>query len=222
MRTDSQQKLLKWLRKRKVATMRHLRHQFQLSQMTVVRTLKRHGYYTSYNYNAAYYTLHDVPQFDDWGLWTYRDIGFSRYGTLPETIVAVVENALTGLTVRELEQRLQTNVANLLCRLVRDGRLGQQTLRGRQLVYLAGDPQRAERQYRQRQQQLEQTRGKELPEGCSPTEVIEVLRQMVLSPDDGPDRLARKLKRRGVRVTAGQVRQIMDYCAVEKKRPPSP
>jgi hypothetical protein len=102
--------------------------------------------------------------------------------------------------------------------LARDGRLGRQTLRGRQLVYLARDPQQAKRQHQQRQQRLEQARGTELPEGCSAAEVIEVLRQMVISPEESPDQLARKLKSRDVRVTAGQVRQVMDYCALEKKR----
>ena len=91
--------------------MKLLRHQFQLSHMSVFRILKDYGYYTSYNYNAAYYTLHDVPQFDQAGLWAYRDIRFSRYGTLSETIVALVEKATAGMTVREVEDRLQTKAA---------------------------------------------------------------------------------------------------------------
>lgn len=78
MFTDREQKLINWLRKRKIATMRQLRHQFQVSHMTVFRALKKHGYHTSYNHNAAFYTPADIPQFDDWGLWAYRDVRFSR------------------------------------------------------------------------------------------------------------------------------------------------
>jgi len=224
MLTERQQKLVNWLRKKTVATMRQLRYQFRLSHMTVVRALSKYGYYTSYNCNAAYYTLCDVPQFDDWGLWTYRQIRFSRYGTLTHTIVALVENAPAGLTVRELEERLQTKAANLLCRLVHDGRIGQQTLRGRQQVYLTADPKQADRQYQQRQQPHRQpvTLDAGLPEGCSAAEVIEVLRQMILSPADRPDQLARKAQRLGVHVTAGRVRQVIDHYAPEKKRLPSP
>jgi hypothetical protein len=69
--------------------MKQLRHQFQVSHMTVVRALKKFGYFASYNHNAFYYVLWDVPQFDDWGLWAYRDVRFSRYRTLPATIVAL-------------------------------------------------------------------------------------------------------------------------------------
>ena len=65
--TDRDQRLVNWLRTRKVATMRHLQHQFQVCHMTVFRALKKVGYHASYNRNAGYYTLADVPQFDDWG-----------------------------------------------------------------------------------------------------------------------------------------------------------
>ena len=60
MLTDREQKVVNWLQKRKVATMRHLRYQFQLSHMTVIRALKKYGYYTSYNRNAGYYVLYDI------------------------------------------------------------------------------------------------------------------------------------------------------------------
>ena len=136
MSADRQQKLIAWMKSRKVTTMKALRHQFQISHMTVFRILSEYGYHTSYNRNAACYALRDVPQFDPAGFWSYRGIHFSRHGSLSDTIVAVVENALAGQTVRELEELLQTRAANLLCRLVRDGRLTQRSLQGRLVVYL--------------------------------------------------------------------------------------
>ena len=150
MLTERQQKLVDWLKKRKVATMKHMRHQFQLSHMTVVRALKKYGYFTSYNHNAAYYSPHDVPRFDRWGLWAYRDIRFSKFGTLTKTVVALVQNAPAGMTTAELQERLQTQVANLVCRLVQEGRLIQKALTRRQVVYLAANLARADRQYQRR------------------------------------------------------------------------
>lgn len=152
MTIDRHRKLITWIKTRKVATMKSLRHQFQISHMTVFRILSDYGYRTSYNCNAAYYTLHDIPQFDSVGLWAHRGVRFSRHGTLSDTIVALVDNAVAGQTVRELEGRLQTKTANLLCRLVHDGRLTQRTLQGRLVVYLVTDPKRAEQQFQQRQQ----------------------------------------------------------------------
>jgi len=208
------------MKSQKVATMKALRHQFQISHMTVFRILKEYGYHTSYNHNAAYYALRDVPQFDHAGFWAYRDVRFSRHGALSDTIVALVENAVAGQTVRELEDRLQTKVANLVCRLVRDGRLTQRSLQGRLTVYLSIDPNRAGQQDQQRQQLLHQVpvpRGN-LPEGCSPSEVIEIFRGMVLSPKARPEQLARQLHARGVHVTASQVNRVIAHYALEKKR----
>jgi hypothetical protein len=221
MPTDLEEKVIRWLRREKVATMRHLRHQFQISHMTIVRALKEFGYYTSYNHNAAYYVLEDVPEFDNWGLWAYRDIRFSRYRSLPATIVALAEKAAAGLTVRELEERLQTKVANVVSRLVSEGRVQRERLIGHQVVYLAGDPAVRTLQLQQRQQRLQEeaARGAAgLPSGCSATEVIEVLRAMIIRPDDKPDRLARRIQACGTHVTAAQVGRVLDHYALEKKR----
>jgi hypothetical protein len=188
--------------------------------MTVFRALKKYGYYTSYNYNAGYYTLRDVPQFDEEGLWSHRDIRFSRHGHLPDTLVALVEQAAAGRTVSELETRLQTPVANLLSRLVHDGRLQSVTLRGRQVVYVARPSEAADRQRQLRQAQLPPAAAGGLPPGCSAREVIAVLRQMILTPDDGPEQWARQLQAASPPLTAGQVVQVLDHYGLEKKRLP--
>ncbi len=218
--TDREQKVVNWLKKRNVTTMRNLRHQFNLSHMTVIRALKKYGYFTSYNHNASYYVLHDRPSFNEWGLWGYRNIRFSRHGTLTQTIAVLVENAPAGLTVGELEERLDVKVANLASRLVHDGILQRELLRGRQAVYLATAAKVGSRQYEKRQEQLQQlARGRaELPTECSPMDVIEVLRQMIISRDVNADQLARQLKNHGVHITASKVRRVIEYYSLEKKR----
>ena len=223
MFTEREQKVIHWLEKKNVATMRELRDQFQLSHMTVLRALKKYGYYNSYNHNAKYYVLRDVPEFNQWGLWTYRDIGFSKHGPLTQTITALVNDAPGGWTVAELEELLQSKVANLVSRLVRDDALQRETFSGRQAVYMANDP---EVRARQRQQRLEYLRQQatsdaaSLPEGCLPTDVIEVLRQMILAPQRSPEQLARRLKARDVDVTAGEVRRVIDYYGLKKNDSP--
>lgn len=223
MLTDREQRIVNWLRTRKVATMRHLQHQFQVCHMSVFRALKKYGYHTSYNHNAGYYTLADVPQFDDWGLWAYRDVRFSRWGTLPDTLVALVQQAPAGLAASELEERLQTAVANLLARLVQHGRLQRQPLPGHRVVYLAAAAEASRQQWEQRQQQLSAAAVKQaaaLPAGCPALVVIAVLRQMILGPEESPEQVARRLRTEGLGVTARQVRQVREYYALEKKRRP--
>ena len=223
MLTTGEQKIIGWLRKVTVATMEQIRRQFQISHMTVVRALKKFGYYASYNHNASYYVLRDVPEFDDWGLWTYRDVRFSRYHTLPATIVAVVTRAPAGLTVQELEERLQTKAANLVSRLVSGGQVQGERIAGRHLVYVASNRHvRAQQlELRQRQLQKEFAGGAtELPFGCSALEVIAILRAMILLSEDDAGRLARRLQAGGAHITAGQVHRVLDHYGVKKKRRP--
>ena len=64
------QVLLKAFRQHKVLTKEQLLAATQCSNMTAWRLLRRHGYFTSYNHNARYYTLAGIPEFDQHGLWT--------------------------------------------------------------------------------------------------------------------------------------------------------
>jgi len=112
-------------------------------------------------------------------------------------------------------------VANLLSRLVQHGRLQRQVLRGRHVVYLSPEAEQGRQQWEQRQQDLRAVAARTatgLPAGCPAPLVIDVLRQMILTPDDGPAQWARQLQTQGRQVTAGQVRQVQDHYALEKKR----
>lgn len=82
------------------------------SPMTAWRILHRRGCLTSYNHNARYYTLASTPQFDERGLWAYRDVRFSKWGNLPHTLVALIETSPTGSTARELEEILTSRMSN--------------------------------------------------------------------------------------------------------------
>ena len=48
--------------------------------MTFWKILSEHGYLTSYNFNAKFYTLMDIPKFDEDGLWSYGKVRFSQWG----------------------------------------------------------------------------------------------------------------------------------------------
>ena len=155
--------------------------------MTLWRLLRQAGYFTSYNYNAKYYTLTTIPQFDDHGLWSYQDIRFSKWGTLPETIVAVIERSAGGMTAREVAELLHVrNAKPLLTQLALKQRLWRQAL-GRSFVYLASEPSRQEQQLRRRN---EQALLRALPE---PQQIIALLVEMIRHPQQTPRQWARQL-----------------------------
>src|SRR4030042_2179757 len=64
-----------FLRKHKIATLVELKHALgPLATMTVFRKLKALGYRTSFSHRGKYYTLTDIPQFDEQGLWSHRAV----------------------------------------------------------------------------------------------------------------------------------------------------
>ncbi len=103
--------------------MEQLLSRCQCSRMTVFGALKKCGYYSSYNYNAGFYTLVDIPRFDQHGLWEYDDKRFSRFRTLNETLVQLVENSLAGYTAGELDELLGVECRHFLQRLADEQRI---------------------------------------------------------------------------------------------------
>ena len=65
----------------------------------------------SYNKNSRYYTLPDIPQFNAYGIWSYRDIFFSKYGDLRKTVKHLILSSEHGLSGNEIG-----NIVNLLPR----------------------------------------------------------------------------------------------------------
>jgi len=68
--------------------------------------LRQWGAYTSYNQNGRYYALPAVPRFDENGLWRFRQIYFSRQGTLKKTVVYLVRKSSSGLDGNQIGEPL--------------------------------------------------------------------------------------------------------------------
>ena len=181
------------------------------SRMSVFRRLKTMGYLSSFNHAGRYYTLTDVPQFDQWGLWFHRNAGFSCAGTLKATMVKLVEGAATGMTPKELLAVLKLPVANTLYNtlreLRREARMGRQALAGYPL-YLSADPQRANNQLMERR--LAMGREPSAPVPMSDDTLIAILVEALQSAEllVPASVVASRLVARGVAVTAEQVEQI--------------
>jgi hypothetical protein len=202
---------------RPVLSMVRLCSSLRLSRMTVFRALAKHGYFRSFNHNAHYYTLGHTPRFDGNGLWFYRSIGFSRQRTLPQTLLALVQDSAAGATPEELTHLLRTPVRNLLARLARQQQLARRRL-GRCVVYLAADPQRQEQQWWQRQQPTpSETVPAFLPRNQSLALDVPVLVELIRSPRASAEQLVRLLRNKGLTVRPQQVQDVVDHFQLEKK-----
>ncbi len=150
-RTEDLSKLFK---KKKIATMPELKRALGTdADATVFRKLKRLSARSSYSHRGRYYTLDDIPEFDPWGLWTFHDVHFSKYGTLLRTAQALVESSPDGFLASELEGLLQVSVKDTLRKLTQTDRLSRDRHRGRYL-YCSADP-AVQRRQRHRRSQAE-------------------------------------------------------------------
>ena len=122
------------LRKQKIATMTELKDVLgSAADIAIFRKLAELSYQTSYSHRGRYYTLADIPQYDAWGLWSYRSVWCSRRGTLLATAEALVQEADAGFFVAELEGVLNVEVKGALLRLVRQQKLARASFAGRYL-----------------------------------------------------------------------------------------
>jgi len=215
----SESTLRSFFRKHRVAELSEL---FRLlgtrSRMSVFRRLKAIGYRSSFNHAGRYYTLADVPQFDQWGLWFHHHAGFSCAGTLKATVVELVEGSATGMIPKDLLALLKLPVANTLYNtlheLRHEARIHRQELAGYPL-YLSADPERAKQQLIERRQAIRQEPRSPVP--MSDETLIAVLVEALQSAEVlvSASIVASRLVARGVAVTAQQVEQIFTRYGLE-------
>ena len=192
------------------------------SPMTAFRRLAEVGSLSSYSHRGRYYTLPDVATFDADGLWLYQGVGFSRHGTLKDTVPPLVERSHAGLVHRELQSRLQVRVHNTLLDLVQARRLVRDSIAD-EYVYLSMEPDCARAQVERRRQMEPAT---SIVAGPAPPQlVVEVLVEVIhaAASRGDPQAIAARLAARGVVARIEQVVQIFgDYRLPKKKTAPSP
>jgi hypothetical protein len=148
------EKLVQVLNEQKVVTMPQLKQALGTAvSYTVLRKLSPLRYRTSYSHGGTYYTLDSIAHYDELGLWFYRDIRFSRQGTLLNTAEALVTQSPAGYQVPELEAVVQVAAKDALRQLVQAGRLFRREWEGRYL-YCALERTRRQEQWAARQAQL--------------------------------------------------------------------
>jgi hypothetical protein len=189
------------------------------SRMSVFRRLSSLGYLTSYTHTARYYTLREIPQFDEFGLWHYGGVGFCRTGTLKAAVAELVETSEAGRTHQEVQDTLRVRVRNELLDHVRAGQLRRRLLDDKHWLYLSGKASRAAKQWARRQAQKERT-----AEALGPltsTMMIEVLVEILLvsTVQVSPQEVAGRLSRRGVTVALPHVEWVFKHYGLGKKKP---
>jgi hypothetical protein len=183
---DAAAGLLRRWRRKKVITLVEINQELKTSVRTIRRRLQGWGALASFNHNSRFYTLPELPQFDEHGLWFHGEVGFSSHGHLPQTIVALVLQSPGGLTAAELGQRLRLDPRSFLWQFHQHPFLQREKVQGH-YVYFAADPGLAARQKAVRSTAVPSVR---LP---SAEESIATLVRAIQHPEENPQQLAAAL-----------------------------
>ncbi len=138
--------LVSLLKLRKMVTKEEMKeHLGTRVDMTLFRKLREIDYLASYSHRGKYYVLKETARFDERGLWTFRDIHFSRFGSLVDTAYEFISRSKKGFFSPELFQELQVQVHEPLLQLVHTSRVVREEVSGLYL-YVSPDPTRRRRQ----------------------------------------------------------------------------
>ncbi len=184
------------------------------SRTSVFRRLKAIGYFSSFTHRGRYYTLREIPQFNSFGLWRYRDVGFSRAGSLKATVRTLVHGSPAGRTHGELQSLLGVRAHNELLDLTRTEKVRREALTTKGALYVSADKSRASEQIARRLK-ADTTAG--MPQSSL---IIEVLLELLDAAmvDATPMEVAQRLIARGVGATAEQVRQVFERYKLGRKK----
>jgi hypothetical protein len=127
------------LRKHKIADLPELKRVLGTdTSLTVFRKLKPLHPITSYTHRGRFYTLAEIANFDERGLWSHQAVWFSHHGTLLSTVEAAVNSSPNGCYARELSALLHAEVHEPLRHLPQQQRLSRTEVDG-QFLYTSID-----------------------------------------------------------------------------------
>ena len=197
-------------KQRKILTMSELKAMLYCSIATVNRRLKEWGALSSYNKNARYYTLASILEFDKKGLWKHKGVFFSKYGTLMNTVIHLVQISKRGLSNQELKSILGTNTTSYLAQ--------RKHLKGvkaekhkRQVVYFSEEEEVCQRQ-KQNRFPPEPTALKLPPDAIT----IIVLVTLIKHPSSTPEQLSEMLWQRGYKIDTDMIDKLFEYHGLKK------
>ena len=205
----STQRLITLFTKQPCWMIQPLANEMQYSIASVRRFLSGTGYFSSFTHNGGWYTLRSIPRFGRDGLWFYHDIGFSRAGSLTNTLIELTTRSPSGMSAQMLGEKLRCRCHTVLVHLWRQGRLQREKV-GRCHLYFAVDPHTAASQ---RQALMQELPALELPAEIA----VMVLVEFIRSPKSSFEQLAQKIARRNnVTIEAAQIERFFAQHGLKK------
>jgi hypothetical protein len=203
--------VLEKFRRQVIITIEQLVELLTCSVITARRRLNNWRTYTSINKNGRYYTLPQIPVFDENGLWRYQTVLFSKHGNLTKTIVELIRTSQKGLSAVEIASIVDlTPNSSFLSRIKNVPGVRREKHQGR-FIYLSEHP---EIYSRQKNRWTFRQRVADFP---TDAQAIMILVQLIKHPGIGIEQLARKVSKQDKQIDPGAVRRFLQFHDLLKK-----
>lgn len=200
----------------KLMTIQDLVNRMAVSEITVRRKLKQSGALTSYNKNGRYYTLPHIPTFNSHGLWNYRDIRFSKYGNLNQTITGLIGESSSGLAAEAIGELIGYSPHSLLHQLCIKSVINREKLNGKYVYFSIERP-----LYEHQRDQYESFRASSIEDDLPCITAVRLLIEKIRRPKESAIGLTRILVSENSKISELQVKRFLDKHGLEKKTPDS-
>jgi hypothetical protein len=198
-------------RRQKIITIGQLVEWLKCSVITARRRLKKWQTYTSINNNGRYYTLPQIPVFDENGLWKYKSVLFSKHGNLKQAIVTLITASEKGLSAVEIAKFVDlVPNSSFLSRFKSVPGVRREKHQGR-FIYLSDHPQIYSRQKQTRASQ------QAVAGFSSDSEAVQILVELIKHPEIDIAQLSAKVSKPGKQIDPAMVRRFLRFHHLLKK-----
>ena len=201
-------------REKKIMTIEELTPLLQCSMITVRRRLKKWGTLTSINKNGRYYTLPEIPEFDENGLWQYQFALFSKHGNLKHTMIELIKMSDAGLTAANISRIVGIpSSSSYFSQLKQSNEIVREKHQGK-FVYFSG----ASAIYQQQKAKIT-----EKSDGWWPTDAqaVQILICLIKNPGIEIEQLAIESAPLGKRFDPVSIKHFLQFHDLLKKTPDS-
>lgn len=196
--------------KSKVLTLSQVSKTHGCSIRTVQRQFAELAVLRSYNKNSRYYTLPAIPKFNVHGIWPYRDILFSKYGNLRQTVKHMILASEDGLSGNEIGDIVNLIPRSFMHHFQDVGGIFREK-HGGVYIYFSNDPTIYARQIIKRVQADDVKR-------ISNAIAIKILVVYIKHPELSEDELSSILRReQNVNVSPSMITKLLSFHGLLKK-----
>ena len=199
-----------------VLTLQNLSQFLSVSVRTVQRMISPLDTIRSYDHNGRYFSLEKLARFNSMGIWEYSNIHFSKFGTLKNTLAAIINNSSQGMDTSQIKDVLGMDTRSFLFQYKDVSGIKREKF-GSHYVYFSSEPGQFSKQLSNRKQGLVSMVQAPL-EG---TAAISVLVETIKNPDFTFEQLSKHLSKQGIKIKPGIIEDFFVFYGIEKKTPDS-